>query len=118
MLESYGSLLARADARAREMALCLRHAAEGEENERWQAKARLLKAEIKKIRRQATGRRQEIEQALCRLNSPREAQVLSLRYLSLLSYDEISEVIHFSTRHIYRVHREAAARLDELMTEK
>ena len=117
MLESYGGLLARAEARAREMALCLRHAKEGKEAERWQAKARLLKAEIRKIRRQAAARRHEIEQALCRLDSPREAQVLSLRYLSLLSYDDISEVIHFTTRHIYRVHKESVAKLDRLMAD-
>ena len=120
MLESYGELVSRAEARAREMALCLRHAKEeeaAEAAERWQAKACLLKADIRKIRRQAAIRRHEIEQALCRLDSPRERQILSLRYLNLLPYDDISEVIHFSTRHIYRVHKESVAKLDRLMAD-
>ena len=116
-LESYGELVHKLDSFQHELALCLCHAAkEPQALERWQRRMKALKADIRKHRRLCQRRSVEIEQLLMKMPDETMRKVLALRYLSLLSHAEISEVLHFSLRHVYRIHRQAAERLQAIMT--
>ncbi len=115
MLESYGGLVDQLDSFQHELALCHIHAQEGARSpERWQRRIRALQADIRRHRRLCQSRQGEIERLLSMLPDENMRRVLALRYLNLFSYGEISEVLHFSLRHIYRIHHQAAARLQAL----
>ena len=117
-LESYGELANKLDSFQHELALCLCHAAKGTQGvERWQRRVKALQSDIRKHRRLCQRRSGEIEQLLMTLPDETMRKVLALRYLSLLPYGEISEILHFSLRHVYRIHHQAAARLQAMMND-
>ena len=119
MLESYGEGLRALDTLERELAVCRRRAKEdGDGKERNVARAETLSREAATLRRRLYRRRREAEAWLERLPDGSERRVLALRYLNLLSYDEISEICYFSQRHVFRLHRRAVLRLQSLMEEE
>ncbi len=114
-LESFGGLVDQLDRFQSELALCRIHAQEDTRSpERWQRRIRALQADIRRHRRLCRSRQGEIERLLSTLPDETMRTVLALRYLNLFSYAEISEVLHFSLRHIYRIHQQAAARLQAM----
>jgi DNA-directed RNA polymerase specialized sigma24 family protein len=116
LLESYGEQLRALDALERELAVCRRRAKEdGPGRERNASRAQSLSREAAALRRRLIAKRRETEAWLCRLPGDTERKVLALRYLELLSYDEISEICCFSPRHVFRIHRRAVLRLQSAM---
>lgn len=114
MLESYGALLSRDAALIRERKACLSHARNGPENaEHWIRRAKSLQAERNRVQRQLSRRLKELRLMLATLEDPALGELLALRYLSLMSYEDISEEMGFSLRHIYRLHLRAVALLEE-----
>lgn len=71
---------------------------------------RLLQCEARRGQRQLKARVRLLQNLLPAL--PRDSrQVLVLRYLSGLSYLEISEALGFSQRHVYRLHLQGVRQL-------
>lgn len=114
-LESYGSLQQRIDRLTRDLGQARRHAREAAQPAHWQRRIKRLQEEIRKHRRLQGKKQQELESLLARLPREDERQVLSLRYLGLYSYFEISQTLAYSERHIYRLHLSGMNWLDSII---
>ena len=55
------------------------------------------------MKRRLTASQARLLHLMKQLEDPLLSQVLSLRYLKLLSHQQISEALHFSQRHIHRL---------------
>lgn len=111
LLDSLGQLSRRLEQKRREQALCARRLLE-EGHPRWQRRGNELKQEIKALEEQAHQRSQAIEDLVCALEEEVLRQMLLLRYVQQLSYQDISLVLGYSLRHIHRLHLDAMARLE------
>ncbi len=49
----------------------------------------------------------ELFECIMRLEERSHRVLLTLRYLSFLTWDEIAEILEVNVRHVYRLHREA-----------
>lgn len=58
---------------------------------------------------------EEIRKTIALINDDTLAQLLSLRYLSYKSWREIAETMHYSPRHITRLHAKALALVDHVL---
>lgn len=52
-------------------------------------------------------REAEIEQFINSLGEPRHRQLLKHRYLELLDWEPIADLLHYTVRHAHRIHGEA-----------
>jgi DNA-directed RNA polymerase specialized sigma24 family protein len=116
LLESYGDLLDKSALLARETAMCKRHMQQDAANAaHWQRKATRNLAERKRLQTQIGRRQKQLNYLLAHLPDEAQRQVLTLRYISLMSYAQISDALHFSERHIYRLHLRGVRALDALL---
>ncbi len=120
LLEDYGELREKAGARGREATACKKQLARAiaqESANEAHLKKRLhrLSAEQKSLQRRMTQRQKQIEHLLSSLKMETLGQVLALRYLSLLSYEQIGQSLHFSSRHVQRLHVLGVAELQKLL---
>lgn len=115
-LENYGELREKAELKAREAALCKKQLARDTANES-HLKIRLsrLTREQKSLQRRLLSRQKQIEYLLSLLEEEQLSRVLALRYLSLLSYEQIALSLHFSPRHIYRLHVKGVMALQKIL---
>ncbi|NLX83227.1 MAG: sigma-70 family RNA polymerase sigma factor [Clostridiales bacterium] len=117
LLESFGDMLDRSALLARETAMCKRHIQKDAFNaDYWHNKAKRNLAERKRLQTQLERRQKQLNYLLSSLPDEAQRQVLALRYISLMSYAQISETLHFSVRHIYRLHLKGVKALDALMS--
>ena len=116
ILESYGEMLQKSALMARETAACRRHAVRDKANAaHWEGKTTRLIKERRSLDTRINRRLKQLDALLARLPDQAAAQVLALRYISLMSYAQISEALHFSERHIYRLHLKGVHALDTLL---
>lgn len=114
ILEGYGELLQKSRALSEESDACRqRLERDGTNAGLWLGKARRLQAEALRLQRLARRRQLQAEGLLARLPDAEGRAVLSLRYISLMRYEEIGEVLGYSPRHIYRLHLRAVQRLQQ-----
>lgn len=115
-LENYGELREKAETKAREIMLCKRQLARDAASES-HLKTRLsrLTREQKSLQRQLLRRQKQIEHLLSLLQEEQLSRILALRYLSLLSYEQIGQALHFSSRHIYRLHVRGVMALQKIL---
>lgn len=114
-LESYTSLQYRMDRLTRELSQARRYIKETQQPVRWQIRARHLQDDIRQTNTLLFRRKKELEALLSRLPREEERQVLALRYLGLYSYDDISQTMAYSERHIYRLHLQGIQQLDSIL---
>ncbi len=57
----------------------------------------------------------EIFGVIIKLEKPPHRTILSLRYLTLLTWEEIAEEMDMSLRHIYRLHNEALLAAEKIV---
>lgn len=62
--------------------------------------------------------KQEVKETVDRVQDETLRQVLLLRYVSVTSWEEIAVTMHFSYRHVCRLHGEALAAVKDLIQEK
>lgn len=58
---------------------------------------------------------EEIRKTIALINDDTLAQLLSLRYLSYKSWREIADTMHYSTRHITRLHAKALCLVERVL---
>ena len=115
LLESYRWLQDKASHLARETALCRKQARGSTVNAVfWQRREARLAVESGHLSRLINLRRQQLNDLLFLLPNEEQRQVLALRYISLMSYPDISKAIQFSLRHVYRLHNQGIEQLDAL----
>lgn len=116
LLESYGDMLQKSAILARQAAALRRHAAKDPANApHYEQKTRRLLEERRSLDACIERRLQQLGGLLAGLPDQTAAQVLSLRYISLMSYAQISEALYFSERHIYRLHTRGVGALEALL---
>ncbi|NLW19940.1 MAG: sigma-70 family RNA polymerase sigma factor [Clostridiales bacterium] len=115
LLEGYGQLQQQARAQAVTLATLRKRPPfcppPGQREEELRRAGRALQRKISARHRQLVG-------MLDRLGSLPERQVLELRYLHLLTYEDISLALNYSPRHIYRLHLKGMARLNHLLEDE
>ena len=57
----------------------------------------------------------DIAKTIERIEDPVLYQLLSMRYLSYKSWREIADAMHYSTRHVTRLHRKALCLIDDVL---
>ncbi len=116
LLESYGPLVRELDALHRELDLCLRNRDNDSlDPEHWDRNVRVLEGKVEAKSKEERACRMRIDHALIQLQNKSERQLLTLRFVDLLSHEEISEVTSFCKRHIFRTQRNAIERMQEIM---
>lgn len=116
MLENYGELVEKSRVKAREVAICRRQAGRDAENEeRLQKRLARLLSEQKSLNRRMLSRQKQLEHLLSKMEEEQQSQVLALRYLGLLSYEQIGRALHFSPRHIFRLHLTGVKALEKIL---
>ena len=61
--------------------------------------------------------RLQISSCISHLEDTRKSMILELRYLRDMSFTEIANEMHYSQRHIYRLHEDALNELEEKLPE-
>lgn len=116
-LESFSHLVGQTNRLSREQATLARHAREGGPyRDLWQAQADAQAPRLALSHTLAQRRHQEIEQAIRRLPDAACARALTLRFLRLLPYMDIADILHYSERHVYRLIEKGIRMLDGLRT--
>lgn len=118
LLESYGKILKQINEVRRDLDLCEKYQ-EGDENEKayWKERSAIKKEEEGKLVREADNRRRMIRRKLQKLPETIQREVLSMRYLDCIKFTQISKQKQFSSRHIFRIHRQAIDLLQQLEAE-
>ncbi len=115
-LESVGEMEARLNILLRQKnvlgALAL---SQGEDQARRQAQARAVSQAIETAWSRLHRQRRLVDHCISRLPCQEERELLSLRYLSGLSYPDIAEILGYSQRQIYRIHRRAMLHMEALV---
>lgn len=57
----------------------------------------------------------EITELIGRLDDPRLRTLLTARYISCLTFEQIASEMHYSVRSVLRLHRKALEKIDELI---
>ena len=70
-----------------------------------------IEEEIKQMEKELNRRKQEVEQAIKKLDHEEMAQVIRKRYIELKSWEEITNEIGHSKRWIMELHRKAMKKL-------
>ena len=75
----------------------------------------LAQEELKRAYKLLKRRLKDLSRYAADLPRLAERQVLALRYIEGMRYEEISEALYFSPRHVYRLHGSAVVHLQETM---
>ena len=116
LLDRHGDLLARAQAIQKDLAALKRKPGSANE-EACQRRLARLSDELRKLKRRLTASQARLLHLMKQLEDPLLSQVLSLRYLKLLSHQQISEALHFSQRHIHRLQLRGIQEMDRVLQE-
>lgn len=116
LLESYGPLVRELDSLRRQLDLCLRNRDDDSQDpEHWDRCIRILEGKVEAKSKEERACRMRIDHALIQLQNKSERKLLTLRFVDLLSHEQISDVTSFCRRHIFRTQRNAIERMQEIM---
>lgn len=87
----------------------------GEDVKKRQAQARAVGEAISDTWKKLHRQRRVVGHLVSRLPRQEEQLLLSLRYLSGLSYPDIAEILGYSERQVFRIHQRAILHLEALM---
>lgn len=115
LMEAYGQAVGRMNALVRVQTVLKRNAREeGPYQSLWQSQAENQEEKIARAHQKTQSFARQIEHALSRLPDPAQVQALTLRYLRLLPFHDIGEVMGYSERHVYRLIQKGLRSLDSL----
>ncbi|MDD4080057.1 MAG: sigma factor-like helix-turn-helix DNA-binding protein [Eubacteriales bacterium] len=114
-LESVGCLEERLNILLRQQSVLFALArAEGENKSLRQAQSQTVGDAIQTAWKKLDRQRRLVAHSVSRLPREEERDLLSLRYLSRLSWPDIAEVLGYSQRQVFRIHQRALMHMEAL----
>lgn len=71
--------------------------------------------ELEDVRMEAIRVMREINTVISRVSDPQQKRLLELRYLDGKTWEEISNTIHVTYRHVFNIHRKAKESVEDLI---